>query len=90
MTCKLSSVHACTHTLSSLNRPQSLRKAFPPSAEPNVSHLLMEQITGRHAVLSQGYLHVKFSNIRVKCPGLLLSLFGDGTFKDPVKKARHP
>lgn len=50
----------------------------------------MEQITGRHTVLSRGYLNVKFSNIRVKCPGLRLSLFDDGTFKDPVKRPDIP
>lgn len=37
-----------------------------------------------------GYLHVKCCNIRVKRPGLPLSLLDDGTFKDPVKRPDIP
>ncbi len=70
ITCMHARTHTHTYTLSLCFF--SLREALPLSAEPNVSHFLMEQITGRHAALSQGYPHVKFSNIRVKRPGLLL------------------
>lgn len=74
---------------SSLNRPQGLRSISSLSRTERFTSL-MEQITGRDAVLLQEYLHVKFSNIRVKCLGLLLFYPRWWNFKDPVKIPNIP